>query len=103
MSIYRQIVLPQSTHRLWRAQSNRSQRFINLLSLPDKRNMGKANITDRINGINKIYIKNPDNPVNPVENQHEKFFVSGTEIYSAVSAVKEKTRIRITTIGRDYQ
>jgi len=51
--------------------------------------MGKAKITDRINGIDKIYIKNPDNPVNPVENQHEKFFVSGTEIYSVVSAAKE--------------
>jgi hypothetical protein len=36
--------------------------------------LSKAKITDRINS------KNPDNPVNPVENRHEKFFVSGTEI-----------------------
>jgi hypothetical protein len=42
--------------------------------------LGKAKITDRINRIDKIYIKNPDNPVNPVENRHEKFFVSGTEM-----------------------
>jgi hypothetical protein len=49
-------------------------------SLPDKRGLGKAKITDRINRIDKIYIKNPDNPVNPVENRHERFFVSGIEI-----------------------
>jgi hypothetical protein len=38
--------------------------------------LGKAKNTDRINRIDKVYIKNPDNPV---ENRHEKFFVSGTE------------------------
>jgi hypothetical protein len=48
-------------------------------ALPDKRGLGKAKITDRINRIDKIYIKNPDNPVNPVENWHERFFVSGIE------------------------
>jgi len=48
-------------------------------SLPDKRGSGKAKTTDRINRIDKIYIKNPDNPVNPVENPHERFFVSGIE------------------------
>jgi hypothetical protein len=48
-------------------------------SLPDRRGLGKAKITDRINRIDKIYIKNPDNPVNPVENRHERFFVSGIE------------------------
>jgi len=41
--------------------------------------LGKAKITDRINRIDNIYIKNPDNPVNPVENRHERFFVSGIE------------------------
>jgi malonyl CoA-acyl carrier protein transacylase len=49
------------------------------VSLPARRGLGKAKITDRIYRIDKIYIKNPDNPVNPVENRHEKFFVSGTE------------------------
>jgi hypothetical protein len=37
------------------------------ISLPDKRGLGKAKITDRIHRIDKIYVKNPDNPVNPVE------------------------------------
>jgi hypothetical protein len=42
------------------------------ISLPDKRGLGKAKITDRINRIDRIY-------VNPVENRHERFFVSGIE------------------------
>jgi hypothetical protein len=50
-----------------------------MVSLPDKRGLGKAKTTDRINRIDKMYIKNPDNPVNPVENRHGEFFVSGTE------------------------
>jgi len=37
------------------------------ISLPDKRGLGKAKITDRMNRIDKIYVNNPDNPVNPVE------------------------------------
>jgi len=38
--------------------------------------LGKAKITDR---INRIFNINLVDPVNPVENRHEKFFVSGTE------------------------